>query len=162
MAQVFVNRQSLLDETPTAPVLVIASYRNETVIDRNWHGTDSTVVGVSDVLVVEDRDNYRTILRSDWRDDYVPVVNAEANRRITTAFPAFKQSNYNAQWNTYQVQYGLDPATWPAGPPQDFAAEYNRGWKYINDVRAASNAMTAMPQDPTADEHWPTVITPVA
>ena len=112
-------------------------------------------------LVVEDRENYRTVLQSNWRDNWQPIVNAEANRRITDVFPSYKQTNYIAQFNAYQTQYGADTTTWPA-EAQTFKAEYDRGWKYVSDVRAASNAMTGMPQDPTADEHWPPVITPIA
>jgi len=161
MPQVFVKRAQLLNETPTDPVVVLASYRNDTVVDPLWHGPDATVMSVPDTSLFNDRDHYQTILASNWRDDYVPVVNAESARRITKAFPDYKQSNYNAQYNNYQSQYGVDTTQWPVGMPQDFLAEYLRGWKYVNDVRAASNNMTGMPQDPTADEHWPPAITPI-
>jgi hypothetical protein len=161
--QAFVNRNDLVNEDEDHPVPIIASYGNGMVIAITAHGPDCTVLFIQDDLglVRDDRTAMRQYLRSNWRDSYMPVINAEANRRINLAFPQYKQMNYNATYNGYQTQYGTDSTTWPPGAPQDFLAEYNRGWKYVNDVRDASNAWTAMPVDPTADGIWPPVINPI-
>lgn len=162
MAQVFVIRSDLQTEDQDNPVRVIATYRNDTVVDITWHGDQATVLsGIADKYVFNDRDNQRIVLASNWRDDYQPVVNGEAYRRINAVFPQYKQMNYTAQYNLYQAQYGTDTTQWPAGNPQDFLTEYNRGWQYISDVRTVSNSFTAMPVDPTDNSLWPTPITPI-
>jgi hypothetical protein len=161
MAQAFVIRNDLQNETTENPVRVVASYRNDQIVDRDWHGPQCTVVSVSDSKIVmkPPPDEGMLILISTWREDYLPTVNAEAQRRITDAFPIYKQNNYNAIYNQNQSQHGTDTTTWP---DQAFVAEYSRGWQYISDVRTVANSFTAMPVDPTDDSIWPTAISPVA
>jgi hypothetical protein len=160
MAQAFVIRNDLQIEDQTHPVRVVAAYRNDTVVDWSWHGSQCTVLTLADDKIKSPAEGEMvSTLISTWRDDYKTVINGEANRRITIAFPIYKQNNYNATYNQNQSQHGTDTATWP---DQAFVAEYNRGWKYVGDVRTASNAFTAMPVDPTDDSIWPPAITPIA
>jgi hypothetical protein len=161
MAQAFVIRNDLLVEDAQNPVRVRASYGNAMVFAIDSHGPECTLLFLADNLIEQDRINYRTILVSTWRDDYKPVVNAEANRRINIAFPDYKQRNHTARVQDNITKYGPDPAMWPQDE-QDFKIESDRGWQYVADVRAASNAWSAMPTDPTADAIWPPAITPVA
>ncbi len=159
--QVFVFRADLLSEDSANPVRVAASYGNAMVLPIDFHGPNCTLLTVADNLVFNEKDNFRTILLFHWRDDYKPVLNAEAGRRINLVFPEFKQRNYTAHYQDNITQYGADATVWP---PEEitFKAEYDRGWKYIADVRTASNAWSAMPTDPTADSIWPPTITPIA
>ena len=161
MAQAFVIRSTLLNESAQDPVLVRAYYGNGIVVSMDFAGPDCTLLVLADNLIKEDRDNFRTILVPNWRDDYKPVVNAEAARRINLVFPEYKQRNYTAHYQDNITKYGADATTWPANE-QTFKAESDRGWKYVSDVRTASNAWTAMPVDPTADSIWPPTITPIA
>lgn len=161
MAQVFVIRADLSAEDAQNPVRVRAAYSNDTVVPIDFAGADATVLVLADNLVKNDRDNFRTVLVQNWRDDYKPVVNAEANRRINLVFPEFKQRNYTAKYQDNITTYGADSTAWPTDEIT-FKAEYDRGWKYVSDVRAASNAWAAMPTDPTADSIWPPTITPIA
>ncbi len=161
MAQAFVVRNDLHVENADNPVRVVATYRNDTLVDLSWHGDQCTVLGgIADNLIYNDRDNQRTILTARWRDDYVPVVNAEAFRRINAVFPQYKQMNYTARHTADVTAYGPDITKWPQGE-QDFKAEYDRGWAYVAAVRTVSNSFTAMPADPTDDSLWPTPISPV-
>jgi hypothetical protein len=161
MAQAFVLRNDLLIEDVDNPVRVRAFYGNGMVLTIDSHGSECTLLFLADNLVHEDRINYRTILIATWRDDYKPVVNAEANRRINLVFPDYKQRNYTARYQDNITSYGADATAWPQ-PERDFKVEYDRGWKYVADVRGASNAWAAMPTDPTADEIWPPTISPIA
>jgi hypothetical protein len=159
---VFVRRDSLLGEAE-APVNVVAQYSIDQAMPIDAMGAEYTRLTVQDVYVTMNREGGgmpQPKLRSDWRDDYKTVLNAEASRRILAAFPTYKQQNYQQAVVEYTNTYGADPSTWPA-EAQAVKAEGDRGWRYIKDVRDASNAWTAMPTDPTADEIWPTVITPV-
>lgn len=160
MAQAFVIRSDLSIEDAQNPVRVRASYGNGMVLTPDFAGTDCTLLFLADDLITEDRVNYRTILISTWRDDYKPVINWEANRRINLVFPEYKQRNYTAHYQDNITKYGADATSWPA-QEQTFKAEYDRGWQYVSDVRAASNAWTAMPVDPTADPIWPPTISPI-
>ena len=161
MAQVFVPRNDLSAEShPDNPVRVVASYANQTLVKMDMHGAQCTLLGVQDPMVMNDRENFRMILKPEWRNDYKTTINAEARRRIETVFPEFKQSNYTAKYQEYLTQYGSDTSLWPP-ETGEFKAEYDRGWQYVADVRSASNAWTAMPTDPTADEIWPPVISPI-
>lgn len=160
MAQAFVIRNDLLIEDAQNPVRVRASYGNGMALPIDFAGADCTLLSIVDNLIQEDRANYRSILVSTWRDDYKPVVNAEANRRINLVFPEYKQRNYTAHYQDNITSYGADATAWPQ-PEKDFKIEYDRGWQYISDVRSASNAWTAMPTDPTADGIWPPTITPI-
>lgn len=161
MAQAFVIRNDLLIEDAQNPVRVVASYGNAMVLAIDFHGPSCTLLGVADDLVVYQRDNSRNVLASNWRDDYKPVVNAEASRRINLVFPEYKQRNHTARVQDDITKYGADPASWPQ-QEQDFKIESDRGWQYVSDVRAASNAWSAMPTDPTADAIWPPAISPIA
>jgi hypothetical protein len=160
MAQVYVPRSDLLSETANNPVRVLASYGNGMVLTVGTHGPTNTRLLLADNLVFSDLANSRVILTSHWRDDYKPVVNDEAARRINLVYPEYKQRNYTAKVQEYITLYGADATMWPQAA-KDFKAEADRGWQYVEDVRTASNAMTAMPADPTADEHWPPAISPI-
>lgn len=161
MAQAFVIRNDLLIEDAQNPVRVRASYGNGMVLAVDLHGTECTLLRVADNLIVQDRDNFRSILIPTWRDDYKPVVNGEANRRIELVFPDYKQRNHTARVQDDITKYGADATTWPQ-QEKDFKVESDRGWQYVADVRAASNAWSAMPTDPTADAIWPPAISPIA
>jgi hypothetical protein len=158
--QVFVVRNDLLVEDSTHPVHVLATYPNETPVAIDLYGTGNTLLVLADAQVYYDRDNMSMVLRSTWRDDWAPVVNAEANRRIVLAFPEYKQRNYTAAVQTSITTYGTDTSTWPQ-VDQDNKAEGDRGWQYVSDVRAAANGFSAMPVDPTSDTIWPVAITPI-
>lgn len=163
MAQVFVNHSDLAVEDASHPVPVIASYSNATVVAADLHGSQCSVMSIADNLIYKDRTTTRTflpVLTSNWRDDYTPVLNAEAARRINLVFPDFKQRNYTAHYQDNITQYGADATSWPQ-QELDFKAEYDRGWQYVTDIRTASNNWTAMPTDPTADAIWPPTITPI-
>lgn len=161
MAQTFVWRSDLAAEDQANPVRVAASYGNGVPVTIGFQGPQFTLLNVADNLIYEDRQNNRTILVAHWRDDFKPVLNSEASRRINLVFPEYKQRNYTAHYQDNITTFGSDPSTWPANE-QSFKAEYDRGWKYVNDIRTASNAWTAMPTDPTADSIWPPTITPIA
>jgi hypothetical protein len=161
MSQAFIIRNDLLIEDAQNPVRVRAAYPNTANLPIDFAGADCTSVVVADNLVQNDSANYRNILISTWRDDYKPVVNAEAARRINLVFPEYKQRNYTAKYQDYITTYGADTTAWPQ-EALDFKVEYDRGWQYVSDVRTASNAWTAMPTDPTADSIWPPTITPIA
>lgn len=160
MAQAFVIRNDLLIEDAQNPVRVRAVYPITANLPIDFAGSDCTSLVVADNLVLNDRDNFRTVLVATWRDDYKPVVNAEASRRINLAFPEYKQRNFTAKYQDYITTYGADPAAWPQDA-LDFKVEYDRGWQYVSDVRSASNAWSAMPTDPTADSIWPPAISPI-
>ena len=131
------------------------------VIPITLHGPNCTILLLADNLVYTDREDFNQLkLTSNWRDDYKPVIGGEATRRINLAFPDYKQRNYTAHYQDNITTYGADTSSWPQ-QEQTFKAEYDRGWAYINDIRAASNAWTSMPIDPTADSIWPPTITPI-
>jgi hypothetical protein len=159
--QVFVPRNDLLIEDQDNPVRVTATYAAGMIVPIDFHGPQNTLLTVADNLVFNDKDSFRTILIKTWRDDFKPVMNAEAARRINLVFPEYKQRNYTAHYQDNITKFGADANTWP---PEEvtFKAEYDRGWKYISDVRTASNAWSAMPTDPTADSIWPPTITSIA
>lgn len=161
--QAFVRRADLIAETATTRVPVVASYGNGMTIALDAHGPQCTLLFLQDDLNLVEDDEFRIMQRlvTAWRDMPKPVVNAEANRRIVLAFPDFKQRNYTARYQDNQTKYGTDPAQWPQ-EEKNFKVEYDRGWLYVHDVRAVANAMTALPADPTANEHWPPQITPIA
>jgi hypothetical protein len=161
MAQAFVIRNDLLIEDANNPVRVRAVYPVTANLPIEFAGVDCTSLILADNLILNDRDNYRSVLVATWRDDYKPVVNAEASRRINLVFPEYKQRNHTARVQDDITKYGADPAAWPQ-QEQDFKVESDRGWQYVADVRTASNAWTAMPTDPTADSIWPPTITPIA
>lgn len=157
MSLVFVIRDGLLTESDTAPVTVFASYPNAMAAPIDFHGPDCTLLALADSLVAP---GIPMTLKKEWRDDYTPVLQYEAARRINLVFPEYKQRNYTAHYQSNITSYGSDATAWPQ-PEQDFTAEYDRGWKYVSDVRAASNSWSAMPTDPTADAIWPPTITPI-
>lgn len=160
MAQIFVPRNDLLVEDAQNPVRIFAAYSETPAQIITLHGSQYTVLIVGDNYVVNDVENARQILDASWRNNYLPVINAEAARRINLAFPQFKQMNYNAMYNSYQSQYGTDTTMWPT-EAQTFLAEYQRGWQFVSDVRSVANSISVMPADPTADEHWPPQISPI-
>jgi hypothetical protein len=160
MAQAFVIRNDLLIEDANNPVRARAVYPVTANLPIEFAGLDCTSLIVADNLILNDRDNFRSVLVATWRDDYKPVVNAEAARRINLVFPEYKQRNFTAHYQDNITSYGADATVWPPAE-QTFKTEYDRGWQYIGDVRAASNAWSAMPTDPTADAIWPPTITPI-
>jgi len=160
MAQAFVIRNDLAAETAQTPVRVFATYPNSTVVAIDAHGAQCTLLTVAENLIVPDRTGGPSTLAANWRDNYLPIVNGEAARRINIAFPEYKQRNYNAQYQIYITDYGSDTASWPT-EAKDFKVEYDRGWQYVNDVRTLANSWTALPTDPTADAIWPPAITPI-
>ena len=161
MAKAFVIRSDLLAEDASNPVRVFAAYPNSVMYPIDFHGAQCTLLTVADSLIANDKITFTNSLVPTWRDDYKPVVNAEASRRIELVFPDFKQRNHTARVQEDITRYGPDTAAWPQ-QEQDFKVESDRGWKYVADIRAASNAWTAMPVDPTADSIWPPSITPIA
>jgi hypothetical protein len=160
MAQTFVFRNDLIVEDQDNPVRVAASYPEAIKVDIGLHGDQCTVMTIADNYILNDMDNGRIILKSGWRDNYKPVLAAEASRRIYLVFPEFKQRNYTASVQNSITTYGADTTLWPPDQ-QDVKVEGDRGWQYVSDVRSASNAWTGMPTDPTADEIWPPSITPI-
>jgi hypothetical protein len=163
--QAFVVRDDLLHEAPDTPVHVIATYANEQATLIEQHGTEYTVVTVPDDKIVRESPApgmppMFMVLKSDWRESYVPVINAEASRRILLVFPEYRQRNSTAAVQDYITRYGADVTVWPQAA-KDVKAESDRGWTYVHDVRTAANAWTAMPVDPTADSIWPPAITPI-
>jgi hypothetical protein len=159
MAKAFVVRGDLLTEDSSHPVRVRAVYGNGMILTLESHGVDCTLLLLADNLVIRDSE-FRNVLASTWRNDWGPVVNAEANRRIELVFPDYKQRNHTARVQDSITKYGADTSIWPQGE-KDFKAESDRGWRYVSDVRAAANSFTAMPVDPTADSIWPPTITPI-
>ena len=98
------------------------------------------------------------ILSSSWRSNGAIIANAEAFLRIERVFSSYAQRNICADMSNCIMQYGADPATWPADA-RDRKQMGDQGWTYINSVRATANGMaTALPPDPTDDSHWPTQI----
>ena len=160
MAQAFVVRNDLLVEGIDNPVRVVAVYGNGMVLTIDSQGSGYTLLRLADNLIIRDPAKLVAVLAPTWRDDYKPVINAEANRRIELVFPSYKQSNYTAQVQNDITKYGTDTTQWPIGE-QNFKIEADRGWKYVSDIRTASNAWASMPPDPTADSIWPPTITPV-
>jgi len=164
MAQIFVNRNDLVIEDVDHPVKIIASYANDAIVTVDMHGAAATVLSVADTVVNRNSLNARQpfpTLTATWRNDYKPVINAEAQRRIYDVFADYKQRNYTAAVQGYITQYGADATVWPQ-PAKDVKTEGDRGWTYVTAVRTAANAWTAMPGgDPTADSIWPTVISPI-
>lgn len=159
MAQAYVLRNDLVIEDAQNPVRVRSVY-NDPTLPIEYGGPDCTAIWVDTKYIHQDRAAFRTLLTSNWREDYKSVLQQEASRRINLVFPEFKQRNYTAQYQSYITQYGADANVWPQDA-KDFKGEYDRAWKYVNDVRTASNAWTAMPTDPTADNIWPPTITPI-
>lgn len=176
--QVFVLRSDLLLDPATTKVRVMAAYPDTPAKPIDFNGSQCTVLIVNDNQVDWFRPDVAggsppppsgmgiaptitQVLVPNWRNEYRYVLNNEAFRRIQLVFPEFKQRNYTAKYQDNITQYGTDTSTWPS-EQQTFKAEYDRGWKYVSDVRTASNAWTAMPADPTADSIWPTQISPIA
>lgn len=164
MSQIFVNRNDLVIEDGDHPVKVLASYPNDALVTIDMHGAAYTVLLVADSAINRNELNARQpfpTLTPTWRNDYKPVINAEAQRRIFDAFPDYKQRNYTAAVQQSITQYGADATVWPQ-PAKDTKTEGDRGWTYVNSVRTAANAWTGMPGgDPTADGIWPPIISPV-
>jgi len=160
--QAFIKRADLLADDGSAMVPILALYGNGMVMAIDAHGSMATLIFLQDDLglVFHDRDKSMDFLITSWRDNYKPVINWESNRRIVKAFPEYKQRNYTARYQDNITKYGTDPSQWPQAE-KDWTVEYDRGWQYVSDVRSTSNAFTALPADPTADEHWPPAITPV-
>lgn len=158
--QVFVVRSELATESVSQPVHVIAEYSNDVIIDIAAHGSVGTRLLLADGFTVFDATSGIKTLKDGWRTDYKPVLNGEASRRIALVFPDYKQRNYTAHYQDNITQYGVDTTTWPQ-VEKDFKNEYDRGWAYVNDVRAAANSFNSMPPDPTADGNWPPTITPI-
>ena len=87
------------------------------------------------------------------RARYAERVKAEAQRRIYAIVPEWKQANLLAQAallnNKGRQNWTSDDlAAWNAG---------ERLWGNVAAIRAASDAIEAMPldTDPTNDQHWP-------
>ena len=86
--------------------------------------------------------------------EIIQAVKAEANRRITSLCPEWKQRNLLAQAAQLTLKgksnwTAEDQAAWDAGDAL---------WKQIEAIRAKSDlieAMTPVPADFNEDKHWP-------
>jgi hypothetical protein len=163
----FVLRTELQAEDAEHPVRVIASYSEDQVVPINTHGESCTRVTVPDSSVarttppIVGMPPFGHVLATGWRTDYMPIINAEASRRIELVFPDFKQRNATAAVQEWITTYGTNTTTWPA-QCQAFKTEADRGWTYIQVIRDTANAFTSLPADPTADAIWPAPITPIS
>lgn len=84
-------------------------------------------------------------------------VKAEAERRILAIMPEHKQRNSLALGMEMSMEYGSDPANWPAAE-QAIQTQVMTAWAAIKAIRAASNTLEAMdpiPADFRADSYWP-------
>jgi hypothetical protein len=100
-------------------------------------------------------------LMPSWRDDLVDVINGESERRIFAVFPDYTQRNATAISQTYMLNYGNDVVQWPVDA-QNQQKEIDRGWAYVNNIRAATNALIATgPLNPCDDNLWPSPIPPI-
>lgn len=168
--QIFVNRADLTAATPPSPLVVLATYTDDPTVPYSAHGgTSVTVIYLNATLVLMQDLTLpggitvpQKVLDPNWRASADGIVNAEANRRITDVFPEFKQRNSNATYQQCITAYGNNPGVWPT-PAATFKIEYDRGWNYVNAVRQNTPPLIAtLPPDPTADQYWPTRITPVS
>lgn len=161
--QVFIKEGDLVNETSAVPV--IAYYADGTVLTPDMHGADVFVMYAPDNAIVSGSDMPGVTMTQDWRADTVQsgkVIDYEANRRITIAFPTDEQTKANAIFNNYIITYGPDSTLWPTDA-QAKKGTITAGWNYVNDVTARATAMksSSPPLDPTDDAHWPTPITPI-
>ncbi|WP_297105114.1 hypothetical protein [uncultured Devosia sp.] len=84
------------------------------------------------------------------------VVKAECRRRILLIMSEDQQRNTLAAGQAATMQYGSDPANWPA-PLQARQAAAMAAWAEIERLRARSNAIEVMepiPPDITSDALW--------
>jgi len=147
---------SIDDYTP-----VIATYGNDIELPPDTHpNTTCFIFPTGQHVVVW---NGLPALASSWRDDLIPVINAEANRRIIAVFPDYSQRNATQYVQDALLRNGgnTDPAQWPPND-QAIKTEADRGWAYVAAVRQASNTLsTSNPTNPCDDSHWPAPITPI-
>lgn len=79
-------------------------------------------------------------------------VRAECKRRITERFSLEDQLNMQADGTTLLM---IGSATWNTAQKAT-AADLQTAWKWIKQMRAASNTMEAQPvSDYTSDARWP-------
>lgn len=158
--QAFVPK-SALNSSPSEIVGVVAFYDDNVNVDIDSHGPGMTLFSVPPAALNNTSGQIPTLVQN-WRNLYQPqILGGEATRRINAVFPDYSQRNSNSEINGYIVQYGADSSQWPTYQ-QNRKAEIDRCWAYVNEVRAKANAMAEMqlPNDPTADANWPTVISP--
>jgi hypothetical protein len=164
---VFVLRTELNAEDADHPVRVIANYSEDQRADIHLHGEACTRLTLPDTALarttppIVGMPPVGFVLATDWRMDYMPIINGEAGRRIDLVFPDYKQRNATAAVQDWITTYGTNVAIWPA-QAQAFKTESDRGWTYVQDIRDVANAFTSLPTDPTNDSLWPPDIPPVS
>jgi hypothetical protein len=157
--QVFVAKADLA--LPVVPVY--GSYPDVPLIDRAFLGSLYTpLILAGSVIVPKTVGGITTYnLASNWRSYATTLLNGEAQRRILEVFSEFMQRNANNDVNRSTLLYGANQTTWPADA-QARLTEAQRGWNYVSALRTRSDSLaTNLPNDPTADSNWPTVITPI-
>ena len=81
-------------------------------------------------------------------------IKEEANRRILTRFPIWKQVNMTARGVELQDQWRAN-GTWTEQEAAE-AAALKGAFAWVKAVRQASDALeTTLPEDWTNDAHWP-------
>ena len=145
-------------------VPVFASYPDSPIVARNAHGDQITplVLPASQLLIPMPNDPPGTMpkLKDTFRNFMPQMANGKSSRRIDEVFPAYMQSNANADNNSSTMKYGAASVSWPPDAKAR-KAEADRGWNYIAAVRQSSDALSTQTTtiDPTDNSHWPTVIT---
>jgi hypothetical protein len=162
--QIFVAKSDL---SSLATLVSVAGAYEDTplpFIDRNFLGALYTPLAIpaSGLTTTPSTENLLTYqLVSDWRtSQLVAAITGESQRRIYECFSDFMQRNANSDVNRSITLYGANSASWPSDA-QARKAEGDRGWTFITQVRQTANAITVMPNDPTADVNGPPRITPV-
>ena len=157
MAKVFVRTNDLDNERP----IIVAKYRDDTVIADDAHGDGVTVLTVPDqVLGGPSKESLGLpSFVAGWRGLVGDIpVKAEAKRRIERSFSISDQLNALNDMVDAILKHGVDMARWPADVRQRKMA-YDEGHKYIADVMDKVRANATMPRDPSSDKVWPRRLT---
>jgi hypothetical protein len=157
MPKIFIRTSDLTDERP----IIVASYKDDTMIADDAHGEGMTVMTVPDQLLGGPSPNSLGMasLVAGWRERAGTIpVKAEAKRRIEKSFSISDQLNVLHDMVDTILKYGVDTSKWPADMVQRKAA-YDAGRKYIADVREKVRANQIMPRDPASDKVWPQRLT---
>jgi hypothetical protein len=151
-----------LTDTGLTNVPIQASYADIPVIDRNFYGSEQTVLTLDGTMRLLDANGKNPYLDPTWRTNPTEInlcINGEAERRIVESFTEFMQRNALQETQRWIISDGNNTSMWPPSAQSMWAAAL-QGWTYIDHIRTTSDSLISgtLPLDPTNDSHWPTRI----
>ena len=158
--KVYIKTEEMAGEKP----FIIAFYPDDAIVPDNAHGEGVTVVSVpmgAIKLPLPDSPDAQAgfsmpHLAPNWRElAGAAPVQAEAKRRIESAFPLSDQLSSLYDMVDAITKHGPDISRWPADVRQRKTA-FDEKWKYVADVKAKAHEQGAtVARDPSNDKLWP-------